>query len=280
MCVEGLHLHVMVRNLQRINAAGAHRALRWFMYPFSYGLPAIIVVVSAATNPGGYGSSQHCWLSIDKGLIWSFIAPVCAIILFNTVLFIVTLRMLRRQITRLNTQVTKIKDTRMLTVKAIAQCLVLGCTWILSLFHFQDSTTVLTYMFTIIHSLQGTLIFLILCVFNPQVREGYRSCWDRACGDWRSSYTDTASTSQPLTKSSGAGLLVPTDLEGAVESRDVEACGEVRDLDVTDVLAYINVKPIVVLPPPPLPRPPLPQDYSRRSLLRPDVYKHFPDVAR
>ncbi|XP_051897952.1 adhesion G protein-coupled receptor E3-like isoform X2 [Pristis pectinata] len=203
MCVEGIHLHLMVRNLQRINNAGVHRALRWFMYPFAYGVPAVIVIVSVATYPAGYGSPLYCWLSVKKGLIWSFIGPICTIILFNMVLFAVTLCKLRAQITRLNTEVTKIKDMRMLTLKAIAQGFVLGCTWILSLFHFHDTTTVLTYLFTIIHSFQGTLIFLILCVLNPQVRDGYRICWKRIYNNRKkTSFADSASSSVPMTAAS------------------------------------------------------------------------------
>ncbi|XP_072104264.1 uncharacterized protein [Mobula birostris] len=200
MCVEGIHLHLIVRNLQKISNAGVHKVLRCFMYPFAYGVPAVIVIVSAATYPAGYGSSLYCWLSVKKGLIWSFIGPICAIILFNMILFMVTMQKLRTQITHLNTEVTKIKDTRKLIFKAIAQGFVLGCTWILSLFHFHGTTTILTYLFTIIHSFQGTLIFLILCLLNQQVRDGYRSCWNRMCRNWkRSSLTDSASTSMPMT---------------------------------------------------------------------------------
>ncbi|XP_072925053.1 adhesion G protein-coupled receptor E3-like [Hemitrygon akajei] len=200
MSVEGIHLHLVVRNLQRISNASVHKVLRCFMYPFAYGVPAVIVVVSAATCPAGYGSPLYCWLSVKKGLIWSFIGPICAISLFNMVLFTVTMQKLRMQITRLNTEVTKIKDMRTLIFKAIAQGFVLGCTWILSLFHFHSTTMILTYLFTIIHSFQGTLIFLILCVLNQQVRDGYRSCWNRMCRNWKKSgLTDSASTSMPMT---------------------------------------------------------------------------------
>ncbi|XP_069783236.1 adhesion G protein-coupled receptor E3-like isoform X2 [Narcine bancroftii] len=199
MCVEGIHIHLLVKNLQRVNNRDVHKVLRCFMYPFGYGVPAVIVVVSAATYSAGYGSAQYCWLSIKKGLIWSFIGPVCAIILFNMVLFTVTLWKLRAQITHLNPEVTKIKNMRMLTFKALAQAFVLGFTWILSLFHFHDSTTVMTYLFTIIHSFQGVCIFLILCVWNSQVKDGFHSFWLRVCRNRKkTSFADSASTSLPL----------------------------------------------------------------------------------
>uniref|UniRef100_UPI00398F494C adhesion G protein-coupled receptor E3-like n=1 Tax=Pristiophorus japonicus TaxID=55135 RepID=UPI00398F494C len=201
MCVEGIHLHLMVRNLQRISDSWGRRVMRWFMYPFGYGVPAAIVTVSAATYPAGYGS--HCWLTIKHGFIWSFIGPVCAMILFNTVLFAVTLWILRAQLTRLNTEVSKIKDMRMLTLKAIAQVFILGCTWILGLFHFQDSTVTMAYLFTIVNSFQGTFIFIILCVLNRQVRDGYRACFNRMClVRKKPSFADSGSTSVPMTTTS------------------------------------------------------------------------------
>ncbi|XP_038641014.1 adhesion G protein-coupled receptor E1-like isoform X1 [Scyliorhinus canicula] len=200
MCVEGIYLHLMVRNLQKINNNCAQKMLKWFMYPFGYGVPAVIVVVSTATRSAGYGTHQHCWLTIENGFIWSFIGPVCATILFNTVLFAVTLWILRAQLTRLNAEVTKLKDMRMLTLKAIAQVFILGCTWILGLFHFQSSTLVMAYLFTIVNSFQGVFIFIILCLLNRQVRDGYRAWFNRLCMiRKKASFADSGSASVPMT---------------------------------------------------------------------------------
>ncbi|XP_067877056.1 adhesion G protein-coupled receptor E2-like isoform X2 [Heterodontus francisci] len=200
MCVEGIYLHLTVRNLQKTNKSCARRVLQWLMYPFAYGLPAVIVTISAATYSTGYGTYQYCWLAIENGFIWSFIGPVCTMILFNTVLFAVTLWILRAQLTRLNSEVTKIKDMRMLTFKAIAQVFILGCTWILGLFHFQEETMVMAYLFTIVNSFQGTFIFIILCVLNRQVRDGYRAWFNRLCIiRKKADFADSGSTSVPMT---------------------------------------------------------------------------------
>ena len=49
------------------------------------GFPAIILVTSlAATRAVGYGKIAHaCWLDVDSGLIWAFIAPALTIILVS-----------------------------------------------------------------------------------------------------------------------------------------------------------------------------------------------------
>ncbi|XP_065432046.1 uncharacterized protein LOC101936710 isoform X2 [Chrysemys picta bellii] len=81
MFLEGLHLFLTVRNLKVVNYTSASRFKKRFIYPFSYGFPALVVAISAAVNPEGYGTSKHCWLSLERGFHWSFLGPVCAIIL-------------------------------------------------------------------------------------------------------------------------------------------------------------------------------------------------------
>ncbi|XP_044850896.1 adhesion G protein-coupled receptor E3-like isoform X2 [Mauremys mutica] len=174
MFLEGLHLFLTVRNLKVVNYTSASRFKKRFMYPFGYGFPALVVAISAAVNPGGYGTSKHCWLSLDRGFHWSFLGPVCAIILINLTFFLATLWILRDKLSSLNEDVSTLKDTRLLTFKAIAQLFILGCTWSLGLFQVGSAKMVMAYLFTIVNSLQGAFIFLVHCLLNRQVREAYR----------------------------------------------------------------------------------------------------------
>ncbi|XP_055486224.1 adhesion G protein-coupled receptor E2-like isoform X2 [Leucoraja erinacea] len=87
----------------------------------------------------------------------------------NTVLLVWTLCVLRKHFASRNKEVSKLKETRTLTLKAAARMLVLGSTWILGIFQVDESTMVLSHLFTVINSLQGLFVFLIYCVFNRQV---------------------------------------------------------------------------------------------------------------
>ncbi|XP_065432359.1 adhesion G protein-coupled receptor E3-like [Chrysemys picta bellii] len=174
MFLEGLHLFLTVRNLKVVNYTSAGRFKKRFMYPFGYGFPALVVAISAAVNHKGYGTSKHCWLTIEGGFVWSFLGPVCLIIVMNLAFFITTLWLLRDKISSLNTDVSTLKNTRLLTFKAIAQLFILGCTWSLGLLQVGPAGTVLAYLFTIVNSLQGAFIFLVHCLLNQQVREEYK----------------------------------------------------------------------------------------------------------
>ncbi|XP_042702108.2 adhesion G protein-coupled receptor E2-like [Chrysemys picta bellii] len=174
MFLEGLHLFLTVRNLKVMNYTSASRFKKRFMYPFGYGFLALVVAISAAVNPDGYGTSKHCWLSPERGFRWSFLGPVCAIILINITFFALTLWILKNSLSSLNADVSTLRDHRLLTFKAIAQLFILGCTWSLGLLQIGPATTVMAYFFTIVNSLQGAFIFLVHCLLNRQVREEYR----------------------------------------------------------------------------------------------------------
>lgn len=183
MLLEGLHLFLTVRNLKVANYTSAGRFKKRFMYPAGYGIPALIVAVSAIAGPKNYGTYTHCWLKIDEGFIWSFIGPVAIIVLINLVFYFQILWILRSKLSSLNKEVSTIQDTRVMTFKAIAQLFTLGCSWGLGFFMVDEVGkaigSVIAYMFTIINVLQGVLLFVVHCLLNRQVRMEYKKWFSR-----------------------------------------------------------------------------------------------------
>uniref|UniRef100_A0A8B9QPG3 Uncharacterized protein n=1 Tax=Apteryx owenii TaxID=8824 RepID=A0A8B9QPG3_APTOW len=167
MFLEGLHLFLTVRNLRVVNYTSASRFKKRYMYPTGYGVPALIVAVSIAINPSGYGT-DNCWLTTEGGFVWSFIGPVCAIILVG-----ISLSPLL--------ELSSARLCRMLTFKALAHVLLLGCTWGLGLLQTRSSTLLVAFLFTGLNSLQGVFIFIVHCLLNQQVwcHVGSRhpGCW-------------------------------------------------------------------------------------------------------
>ncbi|XP_059552644.1 adhesion G protein-coupled receptor E2-like [Myotis daubentonii] len=177
MLLEGLHLFLTARNLTVVNYSNVSRFMRKFMLPVGYGVPAVIVAISAASRPCLYGTPTRCWLHPEKGFIWGFLGPVCAILFVNLAFFLMTLWILKSKLSSLNSDVSTLKNTRMLTFKAIAQLFILGCTWCLGILQVGPAAHAMAYLFTIINSLQGVFIFLVYCLLNQQVREQYRKWW-------------------------------------------------------------------------------------------------------
>ncbi|XP_060040582.1 adhesion G protein-coupled receptor E2 isoform X6 [Erinaceus europaeus] len=174
MLLEGLNLFLTARNLMVVNYSSVNRAMKKFMFPVGYGVPAVIVGVSAASRPHLYGTTTRCWLYTRKGFQWTFFGPVVAICSINLAFFLMVLWIVRSKLSSLNSDVSTIQNTRMLTFKATAQLFILGCTWCLGLLQVGPAAKLLAYLFTIVNTLQGVFIFLVYCLLSQQVREQYR----------------------------------------------------------------------------------------------------------
>ncbi|XP_004447684.1 adhesion G protein-coupled receptor E1 [Dasypus novemcinctus] len=174
MLVEAVMLFLMVRNLKVVNYFSSRNVKMLHLCVIGYGLPGLVVVVSAIVQPKGYGMHDRCWLNTETGFIWSFLGPICTIIMINSILLTWTLLILRQKLSSVNAEVSTLKDTRLLTFKAFAQVFILGCSWVLGIFQIGAMASVMAYLFTIINSLQGAFIFLIHCLLSRQVREEYR----------------------------------------------------------------------------------------------------------
>lgn len=77
--IAGFQLYVML-----IEVFEAEKSrIRWY-YLVAYGVPFLIVAISAIIDPFSYGTDQHCWLRADNFFIFSFVGPVIAVILVST----------------------------------------------------------------------------------------------------------------------------------------------------------------------------------------------------
>uniref|UniRef100_A0A8D0BBJ9 Adhesion G protein-coupled receptor E5 n=1 Tax=Salvator merianae TaxID=96440 RepID=A0A8D0BBJ9_SALMN len=192
MLLEGVELYLMV-----IQVFNAHNLKHWHIFLVGYGLPAVLVGISAAINSKGYGSARHCWLARENGFLWSFLAPISLIIMVNAFVFVVTVWRLSQKFADINPDMSKLKKQRVLIITAIAQLCILGTTWVFGLFQFSEHTLLMSYIFTILNSLQGLFIFLLHCLLKKQVREDYyrwfcQSRHDKAHSSGK--YSDFSST--------------------------------------------------------------------------------------
>ncbi|XP_055284737.1 adhesion G protein-coupled receptor E2 isoform X2 [Moschus berezovskii] len=212
MLLEGLHLFLSARNLAVVNYSSVNKFMKKAMFPVGYGVPAVIVAISAASRPHLYGTPTSCWLHSEKGFKWGFLGPVCAIFSVNLAFFLTTLWILKSKLCSLNSEVSTLQNMRMLTFKATAQLFILGCTWCLGILQVGPAAHVMAYLFTIINSLQGVFIFLVYCLLSQQVREQYRKWLKRIKKTKAKSekYTLSSRTMSDGCKHSESVILGPT----------------------------------------------------------------------
>ncbi|XP_018424901.1 PREDICTED: adhesion G protein-coupled receptor E3-like [Nanorana parkeri] len=207
MSLESALLFMTVRNLQAMNYLTSKRSHFPYMGIAGFGIPLIIIIVSAAMRPDGYGTEKYCWLHLD--LIWSFLGPVCVFITTNFTLLVLTFALLKKKMASLNSNVSTIKHTRLLTFKALSQLFILGCTWIIGIFQFGSGALVMSYIFTICNSLQGLYIFCVHCLLNRQVWKEYMMGFHRFHSKKSESETMSSNTAP-------TALKLSSDIQGFV----------------------------------------------------------------
>ncbi|XP_072299263.1 adhesion G protein-coupled receptor E5 [Eucyclogobius newberryi] len=182
MCLEGIQLFRMV--VLVFNAS--FRTV--YLMAAGYGVPAVIVSISALANAKGYGTERYCWLSLDS--IWSFFGPACIIIFVNIIFFLITVWKLAQKFSSLNPDFDNLQKIKTFTITAVAQLCILGMMWIFGCFQFEEKPIAMSYLFTIFASLQGVLIFVMHCLCSKQVRDEYRNIWSRCCAPKKKVYSE------------------------------------------------------------------------------------------
>ncbi|KAF3700301.1 Adhesion G protein-coupled receptor E1 [Channa argus] len=171
MQLEALQLHLLVRRLSKVQVIQRDGLPRPLLYLVGYGVPFVIVGVSALVYSDGYGATNgQCWLSTNRRFNWALTGPVITILGLNCALFGATLWSLRPTLASMRSDVSQSKDTRLILFKILAQFVILGCTWILGLY---QANLFFKVMFIILNSQQGTFLYIVHCLLNKEVREEY-----------------------------------------------------------------------------------------------------------
>ncbi|KAK5610390.1 hypothetical protein CRENBAI_005404 [Crenichthys baileyi] len=167
MLVEGLHLYSMV-----VKVFGSEGSKHFYYYSIGWGSPLLICVVSVTSALDSYG--DNCWLSLEVGAIWAFVAPALFVIVVNIGILISVTRIISR-ISGDNYKVHGDANAVKLTVKAVAVLLpILGISWIFGILAFNTHTTPFLYIFAVFNSLQGFFVFLFHCLLNSEVRAAFK----------------------------------------------------------------------------------------------------------
>ncbi|KAL6036660.1 hypothetical protein STEG23_005378 [Scotinomys teguina] len=209
MALEGVELYfLVVRVFQGQGLSTLWRCL------IGYGVPLLIVAISAAAKMKGYGQQTYCWLNYKiDGFLWSFVGPLAFIIFCNSAIFVITVWKLTNKFSEINPNMKKLKKARVLIITAIAQFIVLGCTWVFGLFLFDPHSTWLSYIFTLLNCLQGLFLYLMLCLLNKKVRLEYRKWVCMVAGNKYSEFN--SSTTGSGSSQSQTRLMPTTETEAS-----------------------------------------------------------------
>uniref|UniRef100_A0AAZ3SCM7 Adhesion G protein-coupled receptor L3 n=1 Tax=Oncorhynchus tshawytscha TaxID=74940 RepID=A0AAZ3SCM7_ONCTS len=185
MFLEGVQLYIML-----VEVFESEHSRKRYFYLVGYGVPALVVAVSAAVDYRSYGTDRVCWLRLDTYFIWSFIGPATLIIMLNVIFLGIALYKMFHHTAILKPDSGCLDninyedyepEIKSWVIGAIALLCLLGLTWAFGLMYVNESTVIMAYLFTIFNSLQGMFIFIFHCVLQKKVRKEYGKCLRTHC---------------------------------------------------------------------------------------------------
>ncbi|XP_041812401.1 adhesion G protein-coupled receptor E1-like [Chelmon rostratus] len=136
MLLEALQLHLLVRRLSKVQVIQKDGLPRPFLYLIGYGVPFVIVGISALVYSDGYGATEAGLLALNTAQFQLGFDRSCDCY------------------------------PRLIVFKIVAQFVILGCTWILGLY---QTSLFFQVLFIFLNSQQGTFLFIVHCLLNKEV---------------------------------------------------------------------------------------------------------------
>ena len=169
MNVFALNVSFTFIKMYRFSNVGSHANMLLYNI-FAWGLPMVFVVVcNAVEHFGGklieYGARETntCWISPPRALLYAFALPLGVIMLINTVCFSVTIFVFvnTHQSIRQVVEDQEVHKSRGMVLASIKLSLVMGFTWLSGFLANIPSLAGLWYLFIVLNSMQGVMIFSV-----------------------------------------------------------------------------------------------------------------------
>ncbi|KAG1929599.1 brain-specific angiogenesis inhibitor [Pimephales promelas] len=151
-----------------------NRIIRKRFLCLGWGLPALVVAISVGfTKAKGYGTVNYCWLSLEGGLLYSFVGPAAAVVLVNMVIGILVFNKLVSK-----DGITDIKLKERAGASLWSSCVVLpllALTWMSAVLAITDRRSALfQILFAVFDSLEGFIIVMVHCILRREVQDAVK----------------------------------------------------------------------------------------------------------
>ncbi|XP_020495891.1 adhesion G protein-coupled receptor B1 isoform X2 [Labrus bergylta] len=151
-----------------------NRIIRKRFLCLGWGLPALVVAVAVGfTKAKGYGTVNYCWLSLEGGLLYSFVGPAAAVVLVNMVIGILVFNKLVSK-----DGITDVKLKERAGASLWSSCVVLpllALTWMSAVLAITDRRSALfQILFAVFDSLEGFIIVMVHCILRREVQEAVK----------------------------------------------------------------------------------------------------------
>ncbi|KAJ8049170.1 Adhesion G-protein coupled receptor G4 [Holothuria leucospilota] len=168
---------------------------------FAYGCSAVTTILVAIFDKGNdYKSVQYCFLQPGMALYFGFLAEVAFSFLFNAIICVVVVRkvLCRPLMVSRTTENARRKEIITRLRHCVTFWFVFGLSWVFGFLAAADSKTeIFLYLFCICIAVQGLVMFLMLCVCNPEFRDVFLKLYPRRSASATINLTDLSHSHKP-----------------------------------------------------------------------------------
>ena len=138
-------------------------------------------------------------------LFGAFLAPILAILVFNSIVFVVVIRVLIKHSRKKYGSKDKnvINSVRRLLISSFGITFLFGMSWVFGVLTISSASEVFQYLFTIFTSMQGFFIFFFFCVLGKEARESWIQL---LCRGRKTPWSTTSTSGQQKTPVSTSGI--------------------------------------------------------------------------
>uniref|UniRef100_A0A672NRB6 Adhesion G protein-coupled receptor B1 n=1 Tax=Sinocyclocheilus grahami TaxID=75366 RepID=A0A672NRB6_SINGR len=163
-----------------------NRIIRKRFLCLGWGLPALVVAISVGfTKAKGYGTVNYCWLSLEGGLLYSFVGPAAAVVLVNMVIGILVFNKLVSKDGITDVKLKERAGVEQVVLNALScraslwsSCVVLpllALTWMSAVLAMTDRRSALfQILFAVFDSLEGFIIVMVHCILRREVQDAVK----------------------------------------------------------------------------------------------------------
>ena len=150
----------------------------WYYLLFiGWGAPVVVVAITAGTANAYYIriGEDHCWLSRENGVTWSFIGPILCVLIVNIVLLVASTIRIYISISKYDKG--KARALRVSLSSAVILVPVLNIPWLMLLFTLDRSTysVIVEWIFIFLNGSNGILFFFLFVLRNNEIVKSLKS---------------------------------------------------------------------------------------------------------
>ena len=177
LCVFAWSLCIGILLFYKIWFVFNERKIWPYLIVIGWCTPAVIVAITAGTANAYYIriGEDHCWLSRENGITWSFIGPILFVLFVNIILLVVSTIRIYTSISRY--EKGKARALRISLTSAVILVPVLNTPWLLLLFTLDNSTysVIVEWIFIFINGSNGILFFCLFVLRNNEIMKAVKS---------------------------------------------------------------------------------------------------------